>query len=144
MNTTRTLLLCLFLMFSMSACLVSESKYEKLAQERDALEKKLEAMKSENKVLNDAVLEIYKEREAIQAQVQEYQQKLEEIKLARVKQQEARIKEVKKKTPQYYRVRPGDTLLHIAKKTKVPVDTIRSLNTLRNDVVWVGQKLRIE
>jgi len=43
----------------------------------------------------------------------------------------------------YYKVRPGDTLSHIAERTGVPVRTLREINDLRGDFIRVGQKLRL-
>jgi len=42
-----------------------------------------------------------------------------------------------------YTVSKGDTLSEIARKNGVSLDSLRSANTLRNDVIWVGQKLSI-
>ncbi|SBS33128.1 N-acetylmuramoyl-L-alanine amidase AmiC precursor [Marinomonas aquimarina] len=42
-----------------------------------------------------------------------------------------------------YTVSKGDTLSEIARRNGVSLDSLRSANTLRNDVIWVGQKLSI-
>ncbi|WP_067036904.1 N-acetylmuramoyl-L-alanine amidase [Marinomonas gallaica] len=42
-----------------------------------------------------------------------------------------------------YTVSKGDTLSEIARKNGVSLDSLRSANTLRNDVIWIGQKLSI-
>ncbi|CAK9886170.1 MAG: N-acetylmuramoyl-L-alanine amidase AmiB [Candidatus Erwinia impunctatus] len=44
---------------------------------------------------------------------------------------------------QQHTVRRGETLSGIAAKYGVSSATLRSLNTLRNDVVWVGQRLNL-
>jgi len=40
-------------------------------------------------------------------------------------------------------VRSGDTLSHIAASNSVSVATLRKLNKLRSDVLWVGQKIKL-
>jgi N-acetylmuramoyl-L-alanine amidase len=45
--------------------------------------------------------------------------------------------------PGSYTVRKGDTLSHIAARNDVSLDALRKLNKLRNDVVYVGQRLRL-
>lgn len=42
-----------------------------------------------------------------------------------------------------YVVSKGDTLSEIAKKNSVSVSRLRSVNSLKDDVIWIGQKLRI-
>ncbi|MFD1384923.1 N-acetylmuramoyl-L-alanine amidase [Rhodanobacter aciditrophus] len=42
-----------------------------------------------------------------------------------------------------YTVSRGDTLSEIARKNGVSLGALRSANTLKNDVIWVGQKLSI-
>lgn len=42
-----------------------------------------------------------------------------------------------------YEVRPGDVLGGIAIRHKVSVDAIRKANNIKNDMIWVGQKLVI-
>lgn len=49
----------------------------------------------------------------------------------------------KQKGSYTYTVSKGDTLSEIARKNGVSLDSLRSANTLRNDVIWIGQKLSI-
>lgn len=42
-----------------------------------------------------------------------------------------------------YTVSKGDTLSEIARRNNVSLDALRAANTLKNDVIWVGQKLSI-
>ncbi|MBM6549720.1 N-acetylmuramoyl-L-alanine amidase [Marinomonas ostreistagni] len=42
-----------------------------------------------------------------------------------------------------YTVSKGDTLSDIARRNNVTLDALRSANTLKNDVIWIGQKLSI-
>lgn len=44
----------------------------------------------------------------------------------------------------YYIVQPGDTLTHIAKRTGVPVATLKKLNGISGSLIKVGQKIRIK
>lgn len=46
-------------------------------------------------------------------------------------------------TGDYYVVQHGDTLIHISKRSGVPVDTIKRLNGIRGSLIKVGQKLRM-
>ena len=42
-----------------------------------------------------------------------------------------------------YTVTKGDTLSDIARRNRISVKSLREANTLKNDVIWVGQKLLI-
>lgn len=42
-----------------------------------------------------------------------------------------------------YTVSKGDTLSEIARRNQVSVQSLRNANTLKNDVIWIGQKLVI-
>lgn len=42
-----------------------------------------------------------------------------------------------------YVVSKGDTLSEIARKNRVSIAALRNANTLKNDVIWIGQKLVI-
>ena len=42
-----------------------------------------------------------------------------------------------------YKVKPGDSLEKISKSNKVSVDTIKKLNDLSNDLIVIGQELKI-
>lgn len=42
-----------------------------------------------------------------------------------------------------YTVSKGDTLSEIARRNRVSISALRKANTLKNDVIWVGQKLTI-
>ena len=44
----------------------------------------------------------------------------------------------------YYVVQPGDTLIHISRRSGVPVATIKRLNGISGSLIMVGQKLRIK
>ena len=44
----------------------------------------------------------------------------------------------------YHYVQPGETLWRIALKHKVPVDTIKDLNTLEGDNIKAGQRIRVQ
>jgi LysM repeat protein len=44
---------------------------------------------------------------------------------------------------EFYIVRPGDTLINISRKTKVPVQTLLELNNMVSSLIKAGQKLRI-
>lgn len=40
-------------------------------------------------------------------------------------------------------VRQGDTLYAIARRHVVPLDALRAVNSLKSDVIWAGQRLRL-
>lgn len=44
---------------------------------------------------------------------------------------------------QIYKVQPGDTLSLIADAFSTKVSVVKELNNLKNDNIWVGQKLRV-
>ena len=45
---------------------------------------------------------------------------------------------------EFYIVQPGDTLIHISRKTGIPVQTLFELNNLENPHIKAGQKLRLK
>lgn len=49
----------------------------------------------------------------------------------------------KRVSEEYYVVQPGDTLSHIALRTRVPVARLRQLNGIEGSVITVGQKIRL-
>jgi hypothetical protein len=49
----------------------------------------------------------------------------------------------KKFSGEYYVVRPGDTLSHIAIRTGVPIVKLKQLNGIEGEVITVGQKIRL-
>ena len=73
------LLLVLALPFFLSACMVPESEYQQAVAEREQLKQELAKAKEENKILNDAITAVYKERETILARIAELEKKIEEI-----------------------------------------------------------------
>ncbi|WP_439151188.1 LysM peptidoglycan-binding domain-containing protein [Winogradskyella sp.] len=44
----------------------------------------------------------------------------------------------------YWLVSKGDTLYSIAKKSGITVDTIKHLNALSNNIIYIGQKLKLK
>ena len=48
-----------------------------------------------------------------------------------------------KNTATSYVVSKGDTLSEIARKNRISIAELRKANTLKNDVIWIGQKLVI-
>ncbi|ADZ91783.1 N-acetylmuramoyl-L-alanine amidase [Marinomonas mediterranea] len=49
----------------------------------------------------------------------------------------------KRKVGHTYTVSKGDTLSEIARRNQVSLKALRAANTLKNDVIWIGQKLKI-
>lgn len=46
--------------------------------------------------------------------------------------------------PQFYTVRPGDTIWEIAQRYGIPVETILSLNNISNpNIIYPGQMIRL-
>ncbi len=50
---------------------------------------------------------------------------------------------IKKGSGNFYTVKPGDTLGHIAQRSGVSVYTLRQLNGIRGSLIMAGQKLRL-
>jgi N-acetylmuramoyl-L-alanine amidase len=135
MTRTPWIIVLVLILLSTGGCLVSENDYEIVVSEIETLRLELDKQRQENHTLNQAILEVYQDRQQLLARLDEMSAELDAAKEARKKRAPEQIK--------YYTVRRGDTLLAIANRTKVPAERLRELNTLRNDVVWVGQKLRI-
>lgn len=127
------------LLITASGCLVSESDYKQVEAERNELKKALLDAEEENRLLNDSIMEIYKEREKLQQEIKSYKAEIAALKTpGSAETAETRPEDVK-----YYKVVPGDTLVRISQKTKTSLEKLRELNDLRRDIVWVGQKLRL-
>ena len=135
MTRTPLIILLLLVLLSTTGCLVSENDFQSVVSENETLRIELDKQREENTTLNKAILEVYQDRDQLLAKLNDMSAKLEKIK-----------DEQKKKAPEpirYYTVRRGDTLLAIANRHNIPADRLRELNNLRNDVVWVGQKIRL-
>jgi outer membrane biosynthesis protein TonB len=79
MKKTIGLILLLILPVFLSACLVPESEYQQAVAEREQLKDELAKAKEENRILNEAVTAVYKERETILARIDELEKQIEEI-----------------------------------------------------------------
>ena len=73
------LILLLALPVFLSSCLVPESEYQQAVAEREQLKQDLAKAKEENKVLNDAITSVYKERETILAKIAELEKQIEAV-----------------------------------------------------------------
>lgn len=143
---------------------VSEEEYNELVAERDEIRQKLIEAEKANTVLNESIEEIYKEREALQVQLQECRLELqalaardqventEEDNGASETDQSSTSTGSATTTPttttddsgaEYYTVKSGDTLSGIADELGVPLARIRELNDLEDDFIRENQKLRI-
>ena len=135
MTRTPGVIILFLVSLSISGCLVSENDYQSVISENETLRLELDKQRQENHTLNQAILEVYQDRQQLLVRLDELSAKLDEAKAAQKRKKPEPIK--------YYTVRRGDTLLAIANRTNVPAERLRELNNLRNDVVWVGQKLRL-
>ena len=147
------------LMFGMNmACVVAESDYDQAVKERDSMAAELAKAREDNRVLNQSILEIYKEREGLLERITQLEARLAENKKPTVvdqapaethqtsvetRQDEAETRQDESVEPEYHIVVEGDTLSEIAASTDVPMDKIREMNNMEGDVVWLGQKIRI-
>ena len=52
-------------------------------------------------------------------------------------------REMEKVSENHYLVREGDTLGHIARRTGVPIASLRRLNQIEGSTIWAGQRLRL-
>lgn len=135
MTRTPWIILLLLILLSTGGCLVSENDFQGVVSENETLRLELDKQREENTTLNKAILDVYQDRDKLLAKLNDMSAKLEKIK-----------DEQKKKAPEqirYYTVKRGDTLLAIANRHNIEADRLRELNNLRNDVVWVGQKIRL-
>ncbi|MEW6263237.1 MAG: LysM peptidoglycan-binding domain-containing protein [Thermodesulfobacteriota bacterium] len=150
MARTIRLVLVIGLVAFSGGCFVSEQDYQKLAAEREDLLRELTEAKEENTILNQSILEIYKERDSLLKQVEDCRGKLKDRLAERPDKPDKPAGQTQPDKPhptgaaRYYEVKPGDTLSAIAQQTGVSIQTIRSLNTINGDIVWIGQKLRLE
>lgn len=51
---------------------------------------------------------------------------------------------VKTTTPKTYKIVAGDTLWNISKRYNIPIETIKSINNLTSDRIYVGQELTLQ
>ena len=125
---------------TLNACVVSETEYQQVVAERKELAKKLQTAKDENRLLNQAVLEIYRERERLLAE----NKKLKET-LAQTDDGKGPTASGPKpgEKPKYYVVQPGDTLTQIAQAHNVKPEELVNWHNLRTMTVLVGQRLRV-
>ena len=77
MKKTIGLILLLALPVFLGSCLVPESEYQQAVAEREQLKQELAKAKEENKVLNDAITAVYKERETILAKIAELEKQID-------------------------------------------------------------------
>ncbi len=131
--------MCLIL--TLTACGVSEKDYQAAVSEKEALKTELETAQQENKVLNESVTEIYKERENLLAEIDRLKDENKALTAKKDADQGGTGKAAGKDS---YIIQPDDTLGRIADKTGVPLEDLKRLNHItNNDVIWVGQKLRL-
>jgi hypothetical protein len=52
-------------------------------------------------------------------------------------------REIEKVSENHYLVREGDTLGHIARRTGVPIASLRRYNDIQGSTIWAGQKLQL-
>ncbi len=131
--------MCLIL--TLTACGVSEKDYQAAVSEKEALKTELETAQQENKVLNESVTEIYKERENLLAEIDRLKDENKALAAKKDADQGGTGKSAGKDS---YIIQPDDTLGRIADKTGVPLEDLKRLNHItNNDVIWVGQKLRL-
>lgn len=72
-------MLLLILPVFLSACLVPESEYQQAVAEREQLKEELAKAKEENRILNESVTAVYKEREAILTRIEELEKQIKEL-----------------------------------------------------------------
>lgn len=77
MNKNFLLLIGSFLILLIGGCVVSESDYQEVVNERDELKKEIEEAQRENEILNRSVLEAYRERDRLMVRVEDLKLDLE-------------------------------------------------------------------
>lgn len=133
-----------------------QSKLEQIQEQMQSLEKKIagfeQLQSGEIKDLQQllshanettAILSQYKERIVeLEQDIRQQNKRFEEI--AKLKTQFDNIaKRLGQATAKMHKVRPGDSLEKIAKLYKTSVDRIKKENNLEQDMIVVGQELRI-
>ena len=155
-----------------TACLVPESEFQELSKRFEDLKTGIDEVRHENEVLKKAILEAYKEREALVAQLEDIKQEMN--RLARVDTGEkVEHKEAVKEKPavtepaasdppvdreepetedeppepdaiQYYYASPNDTLADVARRTGIPLSRLQELNGIgESAVLQKGQRIRV-
>jgi FtsZ-binding cell division protein ZapB len=120
---------------SLNACGVSEEEYHQAVNENKAIQTQLEEMQEENRILNEAILEAYKERESLNERLDDCRNPTN-----------GTAQTGDQGPAEYYTVKAGDSLGRIAQETGVPLETLQKLNEGNLTRSWLmpGQKLRIK
>jgi LysM repeat protein len=124
--------LALALSLPLAGCGVSEEEYGKITAEVEDLKRQLGEAQKENLALNEAVLEVYKERDRLLARVDDLEKKLKTLDASASTEE-----------PQFYVVQAGDTWAKVAQKTKLTVEKLKELNRPAREYLYSGQKLKL-
>lgn len=131
-------------------------KIEQLVQQFNALEKKWGAFEKTQANDSKELQELLSHSHEVTAALVQFKNRLEELEqdilsqnrrfdeLAKLKGNiESIAKNLGSESHKTYKVRPGDSLEKIARSHKVAVERIKKLNHLDQDLIVVGQELKI-
>ena len=142
MNRFIVWIFCISFMVVAAGCGVSKDEYEAIKAERDALEDELSLVQHENQVVKSEIMDLYREQNQYEAQINECRQNLKKVEQGLQSGEESAT--APKSSAAAYTVKPGDTLYKVAEQTGVDMATLTRLNKINGEVIYVGQKLRLK
>lgn len=127
-------------------CGVSQSDYQKVASERDALKDQTAAAQKEAATLKEEIQALQKANKDLTDQNDKLKTENRRLRAtpARTEHETTPPSSAAGSGAKYYEVKPGDNLLAISKKTGVPAETIKKLNEgLDSRHLRPGQKIKL-
>ena len=114
-----------------------QAKIDQISAQIQALEKKWLALEREQKGEVEELSALSSHANETTAALTQFKDRIEEL------EQELRTQNRRFDDFKVYRVKPGDSLEKIARAHKTAVDKIKKLNGLDQDLIVVGQELKI-
>ena len=123
-----------------AGCGVQESEYGRVVSERDELKKRVSDLQKDNESLKGRLASLETENKTLLEKLEKPAQESQPGQ-APVQAKAGSNEGGSQPSDKYYEVQKGDNLWTIARKTGVTVQTLQSLNHLKNTKLQVGQKL---
>ncbi|MFZ4773225.1 MAG: LysM peptidoglycan-binding domain-containing protein [Chlamydiia bacterium] len=117
-----------------------DKRIQEVEKTLDTLMKRFDRIEVESKEIAKSIFGYRQKFGEIEKYLQTQNDSLQEI--AKVRKSLKEIKEESTETITY-RVRPGDSLEKIARQFSTTPDQIKKMNQLHNDLILVGQELRV-